>query len=64
MKPNNKKQNTAPKVFARLGFEDKVVTMDEWSSDKPISNECSYFVGFEDEDGNECEEDGTYLNQD
>ena len=54
--------NKAKKIYARIGFEDITV---------PIADmECvveevppQYFVGYEDIDGEECEEDGTYLNQ-
>jgi len=51
----------ANKVFARIGFEDLVVPISD--SGKVLSSEETYLVGHEDEDGEECEEDGTYLDQ-
>ena len=53
----------ANKVYARLGFEDVIVPLEEAldNNKKPVSEE-SFIVGYEDEDGNECHEDGEYLN--
>lgn len=52
----------AKNIFARIGFEDITVPVDEMES---IVEEVSpqYFIGYEDEDGEECEKDGTYLRQ-
>lgn len=63
----------ANKVLVRLGFSD--ITLTEEQADKlpsyvTITDEDGkyiteaeiYKVGFEDEDGNECHEDGEYLN--
>tara|TARA_R110000868_G_scaffold411408_1_gene703756 strand:- start:3451 stop:3648 length:198 start_codon:yes stop_codon:yes gene_type:complete len=52
----------AKNIFARIGFEDIIVPVDEMES---IVEEVSpqYFIGYEDEHGEECEEDGTYLRQ-
>jgi hypothetical protein len=49
------------KVFARLGFEDLVVPFED--SEKIFSSTETYLVGYEDKDGEECEEDGVYLDQ-
>lgn len=51
----------AEKVFARLGFEDLIVPIED--SEKTFSTTETYLVGYEDEYGEECEEDGVYLNQ-
>jgi hypothetical protein len=50
------------KVFARIGFEDVTLPIAEMES---VIEEVSpqYLIGFEDEHGEECEKDGTYLNQ-
>ena len=58
-KKMNKK---AKEVFVRLGFEDIVVTKEE-SENGEYNTSASYLIGYEDEDGEECEEDGTYLKQ-
>ena len=55
-------QPKAPEVLVRLGFQDIVVTKEEWENGE-YQKPDSYTVGFEDQLGNECEEDGTYLNQ-
>ena len=54
----------AKKVFGRFGFTDMIISLEDANNDdiKITQDEC-YLVGYEDEDGNECEEDGTYLNQ-
>lgn len=45
------------KVFARIGFTDIVVPIED--IDKPIDIvPDTFFVGYEDEDGNECDEEG------
>tara|TARA_R110000765_G_scaffold77939_1_gene153249 strand:- start:1180 stop:1398 length:219 start_codon:yes stop_codon:yes gene_type:complete len=49
------------KVFARLGFEDLIVPLED--SEKIFSSTETYLVGYEDEEGEECEEDGMYLDQ-
>lgn len=49
------------KVFARLGFEDLIVPLED--SEKIFSSTETYLVGYEDEAGEECEEDGEYLDQ-
>tara|TARA_B100001094_G_C17887854_1_gene650161 strand:- start:454 stop:627 length:174 start_codon:yes stop_codon:yes gene_type:complete len=54
----------AEKVYARFGFSDKVVTLeDAENNDIEITQDECYLVGYEDEFGEECEVDGTYLNQ-
>ncbi len=65
------------KVFVRLGFSDIVITKEESEKfnghvdliseiecdDCPlIASTSSYLIGYEDEDGNECDEEGNYLN--
>tara|TARA_R110000850_G_scaffold266255_3_gene396511 strand:- start:2162 stop:2353 length:192 start_codon:yes stop_codon:yes gene_type:complete len=60
----NKKIRKAEKVCARFGFSDKVVTLDDAeNNDIKITQDDCFLVGYEDEYGDECEEDGTYLNQ-
>jgi hypothetical protein len=54
----------AEKVYARFGFSDKVVPLeDAENNDIEITQDECYLVGYEDEFGEECEVDGTYLNQ-
>tara|TARA_R110000868_G_scaffold103015_1_gene283753 strand:- start:1236 stop:1406 length:171 start_codon:yes stop_codon:yes gene_type:complete len=53
----------AKNVFIRIGFEDIVLPIvDEEAVIEEVPPQ--YLIGYEDEDGEECEEDGTYLNQD
>lgn len=61
----NKKKTK--EVFVRLGMPDIVITKEEHDNE-PNSNEetiphDAYFIGYEDEEGEECDEDGTYLDQ-
>lgn len=62
----------AKEVLVRLGVEDIILTKEELDNfngyltaideeGNEIANPCSYSIGYEDEEGNECEEDGTYL---
>ena len=51
----------ADKVFVRIGFSDVVVPIEEVG--ETHRGEDGYIIGWEDEDGEECEKDGTYLNQ-
>jgi hypothetical protein len=51
----------AKEIFARLGFSDIIVPLED--SEKIYSSTDAYIVGYEDEDGEECEEDGIYINQ-
>jgi len=51
----------ANNIRVRVGFSDLVMPKEVFNNedyDKPPS----YVVGYEDENGEECEEDGTYLN--
>ena len=49
-----------PKIYVRLGFSDLVVPI--LDRNKPITETPeSYLIGYELEDGTECEEDGTPL---
>jgi hypothetical protein len=52
----------AKNVFIRIGFEDIVLPIvDEEAVIEEVPPQ--YLIGYEDEDGEECEEDGTYLDQ-
>ena len=54
----------ADKIFIRLGVSDIVLEMGEKfdiEADTDPKDINTYFVGYEDENGRECEEDGTYL---
>jgi hypothetical protein len=54
----------ANKVMVRLGFSDMVVTLEEaMDNTNEICSPDSYVVGYEDEHGEKCESDGTYINQ-
>ena len=58
----------AKEIFVRLGGEDLVITKEDFENDnwdgEFYGTDCTYyFIGYEDINGNECEEDGTYLNQ-
>lgn len=54
----------ADKVMVRLGFSDMVVTFEEaMDNSNEICSPESFVVGYEDENGEECEADGTYINQ-
>jgi len=60
---NDDNLKKAPEVLVRLGFEDVIVSKEECENGE-YEKPDSYLVGYEDQLGNECEEDGTYLNQD
>ena len=49
-------------IYVRIGFEDITVPI---ADREAVIEEVTpqYFIGYEDLDGEECEEDGTYLNQ-
>jgi hypothetical protein len=52
----------ADKVFVRIGFEDTVITAEEWRSTNATNySSMPYFVGFEDQQGISCNEEGEYL---
>ena len=56
----------AKRIYIRLGVQDIIIEIDEHydlEADTKLENINTYLVGYEDEDGEECEEDGTYLNQ-
>jgi hypothetical protein len=53
----------AKKVYVRLGGEDLIITKEDFENHNYGTDCTYYFIGYEDEEGNECEEDGTYLNQ-
>jgi hypothetical protein len=50
-----------PIIFARLGVEDYLCEAKDFIESKNLP-ENSYFIGYEDEDGNECDQYGTKLN--
>lgn len=52
----------AKEVFVRLGAEDIVVSKKELENDTYPRSCSRFFVGYEDEEGNECDEEGNYLN--
>lgn len=63
----------ADRVLIRLGVSDIVLTQEELeksgtylqlldSEGNIVAETDTYLVGYEDEDGNECEENGEYLN--
>tara|TARA_R110002049_G_scaffold231127_2_gene403451 strand:+ start:38590 stop:38772 length:183 start_codon:yes stop_codon:yes gene_type:complete len=49
------------KVFARIGFSDVIVPVDQEESN--VVGTDTFLVGYEDENGRECERGGTYLTQ-
>ena len=54
----------AKEVFVRLGGEDLIIPKEDFEINYDYGTDCTYyFIGYEDADGNECEKDGTYLNQ-
>ena len=59
---NKKMSEKAKKIYVRIGFEDITVPISDMEA---VIEEVppQYFIGYEDLDGEECEEDGTYLNQ-
>lgn len=52
----------AETILVRLGFNDQIVTKEQADNGEYDTPE-SYTVGYEDEEGYECEEDGTYLDK-
>jgi len=53
----------AKEVFVRLAAEDIVITKEEYEKDS-YGTDCTYYlIGFEDEEGNKCDEDGNYMNE-
>jgi len=53
----------ATNVFVRLGASDCVITKEQWQNDFQPEDVEFHLIGFEDEEGRECSEDGTYLDQ-
>ncbi len=53
----------AKEVYVRLGAEDLIITKEDFENDNDVTDPTYYFIGYEDENGNECDEDGTYLKQ-
>jgi hypothetical protein len=52
----------AKEVYVRLGGEDLIITKEDFENDNYGADCTYYFIGYEDEKGDECEKDGTYLN--
>ena len=53
----------ASKVYARVGFSDIIVPLEEdLDNSKRLVGEDSFIAGYEDGNGNECSENGEYLN--
>jgi hypothetical protein len=52
----------AKEIFVRLGVKDLIISKEDFHNHKYGTDCTCYFIGYEDECGNECEEDGTYLN--
>jgi len=49
-------------IHVRLGIPDYIYTKEEYdNNDMEDLPENSYLIGYEDEDGNECNEDGVPL---
>ena len=53
----------AKEIFVRLGGEDLIISKKDFENNNYGTDCTYYFIGYEDECGNECKEDGTYLNQ-
>jgi hypothetical protein len=54
----------AKEIFVRLGGEDLIIPKEDFEINYDYGTDCTYyFIRYEDADGNECEKDGTYLNQ-
>jgi len=51
------------KIFVRLGASDVVIEKSDYDKDPNMQPEDTsfYFIGYEDEEGNECTEDGVPL---
>jgi len=50
-------------IYVRLGVPDYLCTKNEYDRDDITDlPENSYKIGYEDEEGNECDEEGNYLN--
>lgn len=48
-------------IYVRYGVSDIIVPIEESEQDDFQIDENAYFIGYEDEEGNECNEDGTPL---
>lgn len=48
------------KIYARIGFSDIVVPIEDQNK-KITEVPDTFLVGYEDEDGNECDEEGNKL---
>lgn len=61
IKPPKSGSRVQGKVFVRLGFQDAVVPVADAMGGAEISSFESFLIGFEDENGNECNQNGVYL---
>lgn len=52
----------AKKIYVRFGFEDRVLEIDQ--PHEYLVQDKYYIIGYEDENGQECDELGVYLDQD
>lgn len=53
----------AKKVFARIGFSNKVFPLSYvMDNNNEICSCDSYLIGYEDKNGRECDSNGNYLN--
>ena len=58
------KRKVEGQIYARYLLKDIVIPIEDSLSDSDIINlNSAWIIGYEDEYGNECEKDGTYLNQ-
>lgn len=48
------------KIFVRIAFQDQLMSLGDFEENEKPETDLSeaYFVCYEDEDGNECDEDG------
>lgn len=51
----------AKEIFAIIGFADMVVPIEK--QDSSFTQDETYLIGYQDEEGNECDENGIYLNK-
>lgn len=52
-------------IQVRMGIADFIYSKEEYDNNAmPGIPEGAYFIGYEDDEGRECDEEGNYLNQD
>jgi hypothetical protein len=54
--------NKTNKILVRFGVEDIIIPIEDIEESTNPESINTYFVGYEDEDGNECDSEGNYLN--